>query len=217
MELFKLQLSKYIKYNYLDKRIKKRASAKVLPMKSSAVCLAKSAKMELFGNFKINANGKARNIGRSTICRIDDNASLTAGLNGKSFQLYYGCDVIVFSGGNLILKSGFCNSDTKIRCKSKIVIGEDAVISHNVTIEDFDGHQMYNIGAHGEREALESSSPITIGNHVWIGCKAIILKGVTIGDGAVVAAGSVVTSDIPPHSLCAGVPARVIRENVEWE
>ena len=52
---------------------------------------------------------------------------------------------------------------------------------------------------------------ITIGNDVWIGMKCIIMGGVTIGDGAVIGAGSVVTKDVPPYSVCAGVPAKHIK------
>lgn len=60
------------------------------------------------------------------------------------------------------------------------------------------------------------SAPIVIGDHVWIGMNVIVLKGVTIGEGAVVSAGSVVTKDVPPHSLVAGVPAKVVKTDVEW-
>lgn len=59
--------------------------------------------------------------------------------------------------------------------------------------------------------------PVEIGNNVWIGVGATILKGVTIGDGAIIAAGSVVTKDIPARCLAAGVPAKVIKTDVEWE
>lgn len=217
MEILKLQFFKYIFYNYFNNNIRRVNCAKIIPMCKSIICIGSNAIIELRGNFKLNANAMTRRIGRSTICRVDKEGKIIVGSEGKSFQLYYGCDVIVFSGGELTLKSGFCNSDTKIRCKEKITIGEDAVISHNVTIEDFDGHQLFNVLENGTRDKLRMSAPITIGNHVWIGAKATILKGVTIGDGAVVAAGSVVTSDIPAHSLCAGVPAKVIRENVEWK
>ena len=212
-----MQFFDFLRFNFFNKKIKRKNGAKLLPMKKSALLLAKKAKVILSGNLKLNANCKTRNNGRSTVCRVDNGAELRAGKNGKSFQLFYGCDVIVFSGGLLELGSGFCNSDTKIRCKNHISIGEGAVISHNVTIEDYDGHQLYNVDADGNREAVAISAPITIGDHVWIGAKATILKGVTIGDGAVIAAGSVVTKDVPAHCLCAGCPAKVIRENVEWE
>ena len=57
-----------------------------------------------------------------------------------------------------------------------------------------------------------STNPVTIGNDIWIGANAVILPGVTIGDHSVVAAGAVVTKDVPAHSLVAGVPAKVIKE-----
>jgi acetyltransferase-like isoleucine patch superfamily enzyme len=58
---------------------------------------------------------------------------------------------------------------------------------------------------------------VTVGDKVWIGARVTVLKGVTIGDGAVVAAGALVTDDVPPRALVGGVPARVLRENVTWE
>ena len=57
-----------------------------------------------------------------------------------------------------------------------------------------------------------STNPVTIGNDIWIGANAVILPGVTIGDRSVVAAGAVVTKDVPPHTLVAGVPAKIIKE-----
>ena len=57
----------------------------------------------------------------------------------------------------------------------------------------------------------ETSAPITLGADVWIGVNAVVLKGVSIGDGAIIGAGSVVTKSIPPYAIAAGVPAKVIR------
>ena len=57
-----------------------------------------------------------------------------------------------------------------------------------------------------------STSPVTIEDDVWIGANAVVLPGVTIGSHSVVAAGAVVTKDVPPHSLVAGVPAKVIKQ-----
>lgn len=217
LEISKLQIFCFIRHNYFNKKITKNVNSKLLPMKKSVLYMGNSAKLHLNGNLKLNANCMTRECGRSTICRIDDKATLVAGENGNSFQLYYGCDVIVFSGGRLELGSGFCNSDTKIRCKNHIKIGKNVVISHNVTIEDFDGHRLYSADMDDERKSAEISEPIEIGDHVWIGAKATILKGVHIGNGAVIAAGAVVTNDVPANCLCAGVPAKVIKENIEWE
>lgn len=60
------------------------------------------------------------------------------------------------------------------------------------------------------------SAPIVIGNHVWIGLNVTILKGVTIGDGCMVAAGAVVTKSFPPNYLIGGVPAKIIKEDILW-
>lgn len=63
----------------------------------------------------------------------------------------------------------------------------------------------------------EKTKPIKIGNHVWIGTRVTILKGVTVGDNAIIAAGAVVTHDVPANSIVAGVPAKVINSNVNWK
>lgn len=62
-----------------------------------------------------------------------------------------------------------------------------------------------------DRESLLPYKPVTIGNDVWIGTRAMVLGGVTIGDGAVIGAGAIVTKDVPPFAIVAGVPARIVR------
>ena len=61
------------------------------------------------------------------------------------------------------------------------------------------------------------TQPVYIGKNVWIGLGSIILKGVTIGDGAIIAAGSVVTKDVPSNCLVGGNPAKVIKDYIEWK
>lgn len=126
------------------------------------------------------------------------------------FMVYSGGYMTVASGATLILGSGFINNNGKISCFNRIEIGDDVKISEDVTIRDSDNHTIV-------RDGYEVSQPIKIGNHVWIGLGVTILKGVTIGDGAVIAAGAVVTKSIPPKSLAAGVPAKVIKSNIKWE
>lgn len=81
----------------------------------------------------------------------------------------------------------------------------------NVIIRDSDSHRITNEPSYSVRK------PIVIGDDVWIGMNVIILKGVKIGTGAIIAAGAVVTKEVPPYTLVAGVPAKVIKENVSWE
>lgn len=101
----------------------------------------------------------------------------------------------------------YVNRRTEITCKSAVTIGERCAISWDVLITDTDYHQL---------DGSDNVAPVTIGDRVWIGAKAIILKGVTVGDGAVVAAGSVVTSDVAPGTLVGGNPARELRAGVTW-
>ncbi len=61
------------------------------------------------------------------------------------------------------------------------------------------------------------SIPIKIGNHVWIGSNVTVLKGVEIGDGSIIAAGSLVNKNIPPGVLAGGVPAKILKEGVTWK
>jgi acetyltransferase-like isoleucine patch superfamily enzyme len=83
------------------------------------------------------------------------------------------------------------------------------VISEGVSIRDSDNHRIVS-------SVGKSTAPIEIGNNVWIGMNVSILKGVKIGDGSVIAAGAVVTSDVPSNSLAGGVPAKVIKSDIEW-
>lgn len=101
----------------------------------------------------------------------------------------------------------YINRRTEIMSKASVKIGRGCAISWDVAITDTDYHQM---------EGTASTKPIVIGDEVWIGCKSIILKGVRIGNGAIVAAGSVVTKDVEPYTLVGGTPARVIKRDVRW-
>lgn len=103
-------------------------------------------------------------------------------------------------------RSQFSNN-VSIVARACIQLGKDCLVGDGVMIVDSDFHE---VNPERRREA-GGLSPVYIGNNVWIGSRAIILKGVHIGDHSVIAAGSVVTSDIPPRSLAGGVPARVLK------
>lgn len=91
-------------------------------------------------------------------------------------------------------------------------IGERCLIGADVLISDTDFHPVEPVGRHGNANWAEiGCRPVRIGNNVFIGSRAVILKGVDIGDGSVIGAGAVVTRSVPANSIAAGNPARVIR------
>ena len=139
---------------------------------------------------------------------VSESASLEVYGN---FKIFSGATVYVNRNATLTLGSGYINNNVTIHCFEKIDIGEDVAIADNVTIRDSDNHLVTST------ENYKMTQPISIGNHVWIGINATILKGVTIGDGAIIAAGAVVTRDIPASCMAAGVPASVIKNNISWE
>lgn len=102
-----------------------------------------------------------------------------------------------------------------ITCANKVVIGDYCLTGKWVTITD---------NSHGETDyeslllppshrKITTKGPVIIGKNVWIGDKATILPGVTVGDGAVIAANAVVSKDVPPYCVVGGNPARVIKMN----
>lgn len=200
-----IQIITFIYRNFIDKRVK-RLSGIIRPYGKSIIIADKTSRIELNGGLTLNANC-IKNNGRSTIVRLDKNAKL---ITKGGFSVYYDGDIIVFENGELELGSGFFNSNVKIRCKKNIKIGKNVAISHDVTIMDSDAHNV-------DYEGYQMTKPVIIGDNVWIGSRALIMKGVNIGDGAIVAAGSVVTKDVPAHSMVAGVPAKIIKEDIRWD
>lgn len=100
-----------------------------------------------------------------------------------------------------------------ITCINQIIIGNGVLTGRWVTITD-NGHgktDFDNLKIQPDKRKLYTKGPVVIGNNVWIGDKVTILPGVTIGDGSVIAANSVVTKDIPSFSIAAGNPAKIIK------
>ena len=109
--------------------------------------------------------------------------------------------------------STYLGPGLSIGVAEKISIGAWCHISSNVSISDNDGHPIDPIKrAEHKPVKKEDVKPVHIGNYVWIGEGAIILKGVTIGDCSIIAARSVVTNSVEPNSIVAGNPARLLRE-----
>lgn len=116
---------------------------------------------------------------------------------------------LVAANGILEIGDGtFINYGCSIAANKLVKIGNDCNIGTYVIMMDNDFHRLEP----ERRNEKPESAPIILENNVWLGARVIVLRGVTIGEGSVIGAGSVVTKDIPPRSLAAGVPAKIIRE-----
>ncbi|WP_274622834.1 DapH/DapD/GlmU-related protein [Sinobaca sp. H24] len=103
-------------------------------------------------------------------------------------------------------KNIFINSGCRFQDQGGITIGDRAFIGHNVVLATL------NHDIDPAKRSTMHPSPITIGKDVWIGANATVLPGVTIGDGAIVAAGAVVTKDVPSKVVAGGVPAKIVKK-----
>lgn len=174
-----------------------------------------SAKINL-ENGLILGHSDIRGFYYPTVLKIEENAELT--VHGGPLTRYANTSYLVRSGacieivnnGKLTLGQGACNVNLTIMCAKEITIGNGVRIGRNVSIRDFNGvHVIVN-------DTYKNYAPVHIGDHCWLCSGCTIMPGVTIGEGAVVAANATVTKDVPPHSLVVGSPAKVIKENIEW-
>jgi len=164
-------------------------------------------------NAKIIHNGGRLHIGcRWSVGRfkqsefvIADNGTLEI---NDDFKILTGCSIIIDPGAKLTVGSGGLNLGVRLAVFNSVSIGKNCFISENVSIRDSDNHPILN-------RSNNFSSPIVIGNNVLVGINATILKGVTIGDGAVIAANSLVNKTVPPNTLVGGVPAKILRTNIK--
>ena len=174
--------------------------------KGISLSIAKGAKIILKkGKLSIN-KGWVRKDPFPFLLVLGKNASIEV---DRSFDIYSGGKIYVNDNAHLSLGGGYINHNINISVFKKVTIGNECAIGENVVIRDSDNHII-----NGNEDI---SKPIVIGDHVWIGSNVTILKGVSIGDGSVVAAGSIVINDVPAGSLVGGVPARILKEEISWK
>ena len=133
-------------------------------------------------------------------------------------------ELLTFRHGGNIKIGDWCylGKNSRIWSSTSIEIGNRVLIAHGVNIFDSLTHPINKKARHNQFKAIFSSGhpseisldekPITIEEDVWVGANAVILRGVHIGQGAIIGAGSVVTKDVPAHVIVAGNPAKIIRK-----
>jgi acetyltransferase-like isoleucine patch superfamily enzyme len=195
----------FISINFIRKNVIMTGKLNFRPYKYCRISIHNTSNLIINSPFIMGVK-QVKSSHLETRLLLEKNSKMT--ING-SFGMYCNSYIRVIDGGELILHEGFINENVQITCASSIIIGKGCVIARDVIIRDYDAHTI-------EDPNFEIKKPIKIGNHVWIGNRAMILKGVTVGDGAIIAAGSVVTKDVPSYSIVGGVPAKVIKDKVSW-
>lgn len=175
--------------------------------------------------------GEALSTRRSSIRFLGKNGKLiiheNVTLEGVNIHIYDGATIEIGAGsrikGSLLAHVGCeirlgdatrCNGNLNISTAEETVVslGKGCLIASAV-IRSSDMHPIYDLATN---ERLNMGANVVIGEHVWFAQESMVLKGVTIGSGAVLAARSLVVSDVPANALVGGSPAKVLREDVRW-
>ncbi|ORU00550.1 maltose O-acetyltransferase [Anaerovibrio sp. JC8] len=154
--------------------------------------------------------GNNCSIGNRTICDAARHATVKL---GTKIRLQYN-GRIAADGGMISIGDGTTmNSNFQIGCeRSKIEIGEDNMFSFYIKM-DAGSHEIIDVNTNS---IIDNSMPIVTGNHVWLGLGSTLLPGCSIGEGTIIGALSLVNKSVPSNSICAGIPSRVIRNNIKW-
>jgi acetyltransferase-like isoleucine patch superfamily enzyme len=184
-----------------------RFHGRIIVFRGTRVQLKRGAKICVPRGSRLTLGSSELTAARCSLI-VRRNASLV--INGK-VKVNRGARILIDNDALLEIGDGTqIHCDSIMTCLKHITIGSNSLTSWNVNIIDGNVHELVLDGV-----ARPRTRPVHIGNNVWIGTGAIIV-GVTIGDGSVIAAGSVVTSEVPAKSVVGGNPAKIIREDISW-
>lgn len=205
----------YIKFNFLRKNTRRINGHKIVTASNVVFDVHKDANIILnasivYGSKPIRGMNMPTclKMTAGTTLEIHDGPLTRYGV--EPYNLRYGAYIEVVNKGKLTIGQGAANVGLTIMCAKEVTIGNGVRIGRNVSIRDWNGqHVIVN-------DTYVNHAPVKIEDHVWLCTGCSIMPGVTIGEGSVVATNAVVTKDVPPRSLVAGTPAKVIKNNIEW-
>lgn len=190
-----------------------------LVLSNPYVNINKSAKKELYMGLTTYAYNSCFYDSTEIVNMQNDRSKITIGEHS-----HIRGQLVLYKHGGTISIGDYCylGESSRIWSSKSIIIGNRVLISHNVNIHDNNGHPVDKQSRHEHyKQIITNGFPkedrtlieknITIEDDVWIGFNAIILKGVTIGKGSIIAAGTVITMDVPPNSIVVGNPQKIVK------
>jgi acetyltransferase-like isoleucine patch superfamily enzyme len=183
-------------------------------------------KIEISDKLRASGSGTITLTGSGNIVRVADtiynfgvyitlnnNSRLTIGQDVNCFNLVIYMDrAAVLDIGTTVGFNGIVR--LSMHEPGRIAIGDGCLFADQVEISISDMHSIIDAGT---RARINPAKDIIMGNRVWVGNRSMIMKGVTLADGAIIGAMSVVTRNVPSNCVVAGNPAKVVRENATWD
>lgn len=220
--LFKIEgfsIPSYLKFVKINFRRETNSCFKagnlIYPKPGVVFDIAKSAKINIDYPL-VYGNNPVKGLHLPSCLRMEPDTELNI-LAGKrdrygngAYNLRYGAYIEIVNGGKLTISRGAANVGLTIMCAKEITIGSGVRIGRNVSIRDWNGPHVI------VSETYRNHAPVHIGDRVWLCSGCSIMPGVTIGEGAVIAANSTVTKDVPPRTLVGGSPAKIIKREIQW-
>lgn len=208
--MFTYDVVKFIYYNYFSKNIVRDKGVYLCPHKGTILDLSKDCRIYIKRKDAIIGDNRLRGSKAETHIRMSGNAK---------WYLNNGCKVfyntVIEVKNNAVLNTDFftVNGGSVIICAKGITFGEDTMLGRNITIYDTDYHQVVD-----ENYRMKNfSKPVIIEPHVWLTSNIMVQKGVTIGEGSLIAAYNVIRKDVPPKSMVVnGMTQKIVAEDVKW-
>ncbi|MCQ2497622.1 MAG: acyltransferase [Lachnospiraceae bacterium] len=206
-KIFQINIIKFIYYNYLCKKVKRDKGAKLIPYRGARIELKKGACLILHANLNV-CIGKVKGSHEEAYVQLHENSVLE--VNGH-VMVAYGAMIQAHPNAKITIGQSYLNTRATIVAEKEINIGNDVLISRDSIIFDSDFHPVFN----EEGERANEPKAVNIENHVWIGVKAVILRGVTLHEGAVIGATALVTADVKEKVMISGMPGRAFGY-IDW-
>lgn len=204
---FSISIIQFIWFNFFCRSVLRKKGCYLIPYRHSVIQIHRNAKIILNNNLYVNANLFKGSHSEAYLI-LHENSRMT--ITG-AVCLNTGVTIQVFQRAILEMGEAYINCGATIMCGNKITIGNDILIARDVFIYDSDFHDILN--ECGIKTNIDKE--IKIGNHIWIGVKSMIMRGVKIEDGAVIAANSTVLGKVKKDMLVSGSPARAFMK-VKW-